>query len=82
MQTEIVLKFDPKDYDCVSEFTMALMVGFSQYMQKNGFDIFYQMPLTYSSMKVTWGCSVEAPIKPPQKKTVMPVETEDGDLLL
>ena len=82
MKTQIIITFDRTQFDSASDFLGELLIQFTTFSKKRYLELFYQMPLPYDGMSMMWDCPVEAPAKQPQGRVVMPVETEEGEMLL
>ena len=82
MKTEIVIPFDPKDFDTASDMLASLYTQFSAYLEKRYIDLYYQTTFPFDGLSVKFTMPVEAPAKKQPQKVVMPVENEDGETLL
>lgn len=82
MKTQIVIMFDRKQFDSASDFLGELLIQFTMFAKKRYVELYYQMPLPFEEMVSSWSCPVEAPVKQSQGRVVMPVEREDGEMLL
>ena len=82
MKTQIIITFDRTEFETVADFLSEMLIQFTAFMKRRYLELFYQMPLPYDGMSMMWDCPVEAPAKQPQGRVVMPVETEEGEMLL
>lgn len=80
MKTQIVILFEPKDFDSSSDFLADTLMQFTAFLKKNYIELYYQT--TFPNFTVSWSCPVEASEKKQPQKIVMPVENEDGEILL
>lgn len=82
MKTQIIISFEPKAFETASDLMGELLLQFTAFVKKRYIDLFYQMTLPCVGMVASWSCPVEAPAKEQPQNVIMPVEMEDGDLLL
>lgn len=82
MKTQIIITFDRTQFETGSDFLSEMLMQFTAFMKNRYLELYYQMPLPYEGMAITWNCPVEAPAKKQPQKVVMPVENEDGETLL
>lgn len=82
MKTEIIISIDPKDFETASDLLSSLLMQFSAFIGKRYCELYYQTTLPYDGLSLKWTMPVETPAKKESQNVVMPVETEDGDLLL
>ena len=80
MKTQIVIMFEPKEFETASDFLADTLMQVTAFLKKNYIELYYQM--SFPNFTASWACPVEAADKKRPQHVVMPVETEEGDLLL